>query len=213
MVSVSASRLTISPPLLLVSVPLRASVAPLSPCRRPLLVSAPVVMPSVPPCILPSLVTEAAVTFSAPPDSRVPPDCWLTAPVWLRVRPFTPLMAPLLLSVPPVSVRFFAAHCPWFASVAACSVAAPSAVILLPAVPLSVSASVICSASALCTAPLLVSDRALSRIFCACQLPALVTAPDAIVSAPWVRSLPPAPLISSCCGAAIAMRAISRCCP
>ena len=141
-------------------------------------------MPSVLPCILPSLVTEAAVTFSAPPESRVPVDCWLTAPVWLRVRPFTPLMAPLLLSVPPVSVRFFAAHCPSFASVAACSVALPSAVILLPVVPVSVSARVICSPSALCTVPLLLSDCALSRMFCACQLPALVTAPEAMVSAP-----------------------------
>jgi putative intracellular protease/amidase len=46
-VTVSAFRLTISPAALLVSVPLNVRVAPLSPCNRPLFVSAPVVMPSV----------------------------------------------------------------------------------------------------------------------------------------------------------------------
>ncbi|MNE41707.1 hypothetical protein D3C80_1357900 [compost metagenome] len=91
----------------------------------------------------------------------------------------------------------------------ACNVAVPIAVILLPALLVSVFASVICSASALCTAPLFVSDWALSRMFCPCQLPAFVTVPDVIFSVPCVSSAPVAPLINSCCATAIAIRAIN----
>ncbi|SQA62335.1 Uncharacterised protein [Yokenella regensburgei] len=163
--------------------------------------------------MLPSFTTEAVFRLNAPAVSILPAFCWCTAPLIASVRPLTPLTAPALSRLSPFSVRFFAAHCPLLVRESACSVALPSAVILLPLAEVNCFARVSCSRSALCIAPLLASDCALSRIDCPCHAPALFTSPEVTFSAPCVSSEPPAALISSRCGEAIAMRAISRVLP
>ncbi len=204
-------RLITCPPKLLVSEPRAVSVTPLSPCNRPLLVRPPVVTSSVPPCTAPWLFTAPAFSVSAPPVNSLPLLVWVRSLLTVAVRPLTPVMAPSLRRLLPVSVRFFAAHSPWFVTASAFSAAAPSAVILLPAWLLRLPESVMFRPSALWITPLWSRRCAFSRMFCPCQRPALVTAPESIRSVPPVSSAPLAPLISSRGGAASSMRAMRDC--